>query len=137
MASRSDQDYCCKDHYDKDYNRYRRLKNKQKGDAYTDAAKQEAQLSAQTPPKEDSSPEHSGISQEKLNKNIEVFSSLVIDKREGTRYLISYLEDKGVDLRHYSYVYPLYNMKNGQCIMYGNYHTFLMTPLEILIYYKP
>lgn len=137
MANRSDQDYCCKAHYDADFNRYRRIRNPKTKAIYDDKINSESESSTTSPPSDTPPPVSSSILQEQLNKNIEIFSRLLIDKRDGTIYSISYLEDQGVDLRHYSYVYPLYNMKNGQCIMYGNYHTFLMTPLEILIYYKP
>ncbi len=137
MASRKDQDYCCKDHFDKDYNRYRRLKNQNKVDIYQDIEKDEVQGPNPAQDKGNPIPSSAGISEEKLAKNIEIFSGLFIDERDGTIYTIAFLEDQGVDLRHYSYSFPLYNIKNGLCILFGKYHTFLISPIEILIYYKP
>lgn len=84
-----------------------------------------------------SEPETPSINQNQLEKNIEVFSSLSIDKKNGTIYSIKFLEDLEVDLRHYSYFFPLCNVKNGFCVMFGNFLTYLVSPLEILIFYKP
>lgn len=77
------------------------------------------------------------INPEKVDKNIEIFSRLSVDKKNGTIYSIRFVEELGVDLRHYSFFYPLCNVKRGYCVMYGNFLTFLVSPLEILIYYKP
>lgn len=132
--------YCCDKCADDHYNENRKLK-KLKLERRSMDFEEEAPITipeGSVPPSvKKSEPEAPSINQNQLEKNIEVFSSLSIDKKNGTIYSIKFLEDLEVDLRHYSYFFPLCNVKNGFCVMFGNFLTYLVSPLEILIFYKP
>lgn len=132
--------YCCDKCADDHYNENRKLK-KLKLERRSMDFEEEAPITIPEgpvlPSANKSEPETPNINQSQLEKNIEVFSSLSIDKKNGTIYSIKFLEDLEVDLRHYSYFFPLCNVKNGFCVMFGNFLTYLVSPLEILIFYKP
>lgn len=133
--------YCCDECADDHYNENRKLKKlklERRAKEFDEEEQIPIQAISSTPPPEKSEPvAANAINEEQLKKNIEIFSRLSIDKKNGTTYTISFLEDLGADLRHYSYYYPLCNIKRGFCVMFGNFLTVLVSPLEILIYYKP
>lgn len=125
---------------DDDYNLSRRLKNmkiERRREEFDDEPIILDAMPGTPPPEKPESVVANEINEDIVKKNIELFSRLSIDKKDGTIFGISFIEDLGVDLRHYSYFYPLCNLKNGFCLMFGNFLTFLVSPLEILIYYKP
>lgn len=133
--------YCCDKCADDHYNESRKLKRLKLERRMNEVDDDEPIIIPVTPkvaPPEKKEPVSVfEIIPEQIEKNIEVFSSLSVDKKDGTIYSISFLEGLGVDLRHYSYFYPLCNVKNGFCVMFGNFLTFLVSPLEVLIFYKP
>lgn len=133
--------YCCDKCADDHYNENRKLKKLKLGrrmNEFDDDEPVIIPITPGVPPSEKTEPAPAfEINPEQVEKNIEVFSRLTIDKKNGTIYSISFLEELKVDLRHYTYFYPLCNVKNGFCVMFGNFLTFLVSPLEVLIYYKP
>jgi|GEM_PF-4712859 len=120
MITDRNSEYCCKEHYDADYNRYRRNKkddisNNSSSDVIAAPIQEEVNV---------------------LKKNIEILSKLSIDSTDGSIYAIESLEGLGFDYRFNTYKFPLCNTDNSYCIMYGPYETFLTSPTEILIKYK-
>jgi hypothetical protein len=131
-----DSDKCADDHY----NYYRKLK-KLTGKNEKEEPEEEVSITLDlepiSPPKEQPEPTSCEPNEEIIKRNIEIFSRLTIDQGDGSIYNIHQLESLGVDFNHYSYSFPLCNTTNSYCVLFGDYETFLVTPTQVLIYFKP
>ena|ERR1700752_2819421 len=135
MTENKLRDYCCDQHADADYNRYRKLKK-----ANTGVEKNESvtplETKTEVSPVQKTEAFNGEINIDVLKKNIEIFSRLAIDKEDGTIYNIQHLEKLGINFTQYSYTFPLCNTKDSHCVLFGNYETYLVNPKEVLIYFK-